>query len=114
MEIQEVRDYLETHNDIVEKIEKVEAFNSTLNTGAYVQIKTPKGDIVTLYGKEKEHIALAMQMIASHLKGKKLQIENNVSRWDLKGGDSEEFQKEHNIYLDLVEEFNKYRGKVAE
>lgn len=53
-------------------------------------------------------------MIASHLKIKKVQIENNVSRWDLKCGDSEEFQKEHNIYLDLREEFNKYPGKVAE
>ena len=114
MEIQEVRGYLETHNDIIDKLEKVEAFNSTLNTSAYVQIKTPKGDIVTLYGKEKEHIALAMQMIASHLKGKKLQIENNVSRWDLKGGDSEECQKEHNIYLDLVEEFDMDPCEVVE
>lgn len=114
MEIQEVRDYLETYNVIVDEIEKVEAFNSTLNTGAYVQIKTPKGDIVTLYGKEKEHIALAMQMIASQLKIKKLQIESNVRQWDLKGGDSEAFQKEHNIYLDLREEFSKYPGKVAE
>lgn len=114
MEMHEVRDYLEMHNDVVDKIEKVEAFNSTLNTSAYVQIKIPKGDIVTLYGKEKEHIALAMQMIASHLNIKKLLIETNVSRWDLKGGDSEEFQKEHNIYLDLREEFKKYPGKVAE
>lgn len=114
MEIQEVRDYIETHNNLVEKIEKVEAFNSILNTSAYVQIKTPKGDIVTLYGKEKEHIALAMQMIASQLKIKKLQIESNVRQWDLKCGDSEEFQKEHNIYLDLVEEFDMDPCEAAE
>lgn len=48
MEIHEVRDYLEMHNDVIDKIEKVEAFNSNLNISAYVQIKIPKGDIVTL------------------------------------------------------------------
>lgn len=114
MEIQEMIEYVDTYKGIVNKIEKLEAFINTLNTSGYVQVKIPGlGNAVNIFGEEKEQIELTLKMITSHLKLKKLQIESNA-RQGLNVGDSEEFQKEHNNYLDLLEEFSKYHGKDTE